>query len=331
MEGIQIVGAGPGGSAGAIAALSEGAAVQISEKKRTAGHKVCGEFIPAEASPILEELGVWKEFGLRSPARISRCALYSGGRLKRWRLEQSGYGLSRLELDRLLLDKAVHLGARLKRGDTFQVEETNESQVLILATGRHKIARPGRRLVGFKAHFQGPTYDAVELYFPRWGYVGVSPIEKDLTNVCGIAPEDVLKTFDFQIDDYLAATDPALAARISPLSRNMPWLYVCPLVFSSVADRPAYSKYIYRTGDALAFVDPFTGSGILNGLLTGRLAGIAAARLNSPDDYVRACRQQLGKPSAIARVLRAAVNTGLTSLAAFIPGSWLYRLTRPQV
>jgi hypothetical protein len=306
-------------------------AVRISEKRRTAGHKVCGEFIPAEAVPVLEELGVWKEFLRRSPARISRCALYSGVRLKQWSLEQSGYGLSRLNLDQLLLETAVGLGARLTTGDTFHTEKAPEPRALILATGRHKLQPRGRRLVGFKAHFQGPIDDVVGLYFTRSGYVGVSPVENGLTNVCGIAPEGVLKAFDFQIDDYLASADPALAARISPLSRSMPWLFVCPLIFSSLAGGPARGASVYLAGDALGFVDPFTGSGILNALLTGRLAGIAAARRESPDEHVRVCRRRLARPFATARVLRAIVNVRLTSLATLMPGSWLYRLTRPQV
>ena len=330
MATIQIVGAGPSGSAGAIAALSEGAAVQISERRRSARHRVCGEFIPAEAVPILQELGVWKQFLQRSPARISHCALYSGGRLKQWHLELPGYGLSRLEFDRLLVERAVCLGGRLKTGDTFHAAERHKGQPLILAIGRNKNAARGQRLVGFKAHFQGPTDDAVELYFSRWGYVGVSTVENNLTNVCGIAPEDVLKAFAFQIDEYLEA-DPALAARISPLSRTMDWLYACPLIFSSVPGRPVDGENVYPAGDALGFLDPFTGAGILSALLTGRMAGIAAARLGPPDEHVRDCRRRLAKPFTTARVLRVAVNAHLTPLTAFIPGSWLYRLTRPQV
>jgi flavin-dependent dehydrogenase len=329
MSAIRIAGAGPSGSAAAIAALLEGAAVRISETRRSARHKVCGEFIPAEAAPMLEELGVWEQFRHRSPARISRCCLHSGGRLKQWSLEESGYGLSRLELDRLLLERAVDLGALLKTGDTLRAQEPNDL-ALILAMGRNKVAQRGRRLVGFKAHFQGPTDDAVELYFSRWGYVGVSPVEHGLTNVCGIASEGVLKKFDFQIDEYLAA-DPALAARISPLSRTMDWLSVCPVVFSPVPGRAVDGENVYRAGDALGFVDPFTGSGILNALLTGRMAGISAARLIPPDEHVRRCRQRLAQPFVTARVFRAVVDARLTSLAALVPGSWLYRLTRPHV
>src|SRR5262249_27538015 len=152
--------------------------------------------------------------------------------------------------------------------------------------------------------------------------VGVSPIENGLTNICGIVREDVLKTFDFQIDEYVAA-DPVLAARMLPLSRVMNWLCVCPLVFSSVSSRQVDGERVYRAGDSLGFVDPFTGSGIFNALLTGRQAGIAAARLDSSDKHVRACQQWLAKPFATARVLRVVVNAHLTPLATFIPGTWL--------
>jgi hypothetical protein len=57
----------------------------------------------------------------------------------------------------------------------------------------------------------------------------------------------------------------------------MDWLITGPLVFSERLRQPA-DEVTYRAGDSLGFTDPFTGSGILNAMLTGELAGIAAAR-----------------------------------------------------
>ena len=327
MNAVQIVGGGPAGTAAAIAALSEAAVVRIAERSAAPRHKVCGEFIPAEAAPLLEKLGVWEQFIQRSPARINRCALYDGRRLKHWSLSEQGYGLSRFELDRLLLEKAISLGARLSRGDTFPTANPTDCQSLILANGRRKDAPRGRRLVGFKTHFGGPTEDAVELYFSSSGYVGISPVENQVTNVCGIAPEDVLKKFNFRFDDYLAA-DRALSTRLAPLSRRMEWLSACPVVMSAVAAPDTQS--VYLAGDALALVDPFTGSGILNAILTGRLAGIAATRSMPVAEYVRMCRERLNRALVIARVFRTAINAQLTWLACLIPGSQLYRLTRAR-
>jgi flavin-dependent dehydrogenase len=63
-----------------------------------------------------------------------------------------------------------------------------------------------------------------------------------------------------------------------------------------------------KTGDSLSFVDPFTGSGILSALLTGRLAGIAAARRIPRPEYVKAGRSLLGRAFLVSSVLRRLVG-----------------------
>src|SRR5947209_3052939 len=58
---IRIVGGGPAGSAAAIAACRDGADVGLLEKSRAPRHKICGEFISAEACRILDKLGAWPD------------------------------------------------------------------------------------------------------------------------------------------------------------------------------------------------------------------------------------------------------------------------------
>jgi hypothetical protein len=94
-----------------------------------------------------------------------------------------------------------------------------------------------------------------------------APIENGVTNVCGLAPERTLRSFGFHPSDLLE--------RYAP--RTMDWLVTGPLVFSERLRQPA-DQAVYRAGDSLGFIDPFTGSGILNAMLTGELAGVAAAR-----------------------------------------------------
>jgi menaquinone-9 beta-reductase len=325
---IQIAGAGPAGTAAAIAARSEGAGVHIYERARTARHKVCGEFVSHEAFLVLEQLGVSRSFLALQPPVIRRCALHIGARRKEWKLAEPAYGLSRLALDGLLLDHAVAAGAQLSRGAVFQTGDGEER--VILASGRRGLAARGGRLFGFKAHYEGPPDDAVELYFTRFGYVGMSAIEGGLTNVCGLASEEALARHGFDIDALLAA-EPAVSAHLQPLSRRMAWLKTGPLSFSRVTKANGAPPRIYPAGDGLGFIDPFTGSGILNAVLTGRLAGIAAATGKSAAEHLRACARLLDGPFATSAALRALLRTRLRELAVFIPGNWLYNLTRAHV
>src|SRR5262249_11979964 len=152
----------------------------------------------------------------------------------------------------------------------------------------------GRRMFGFKAHFEGPASDAIELYFSSEVYVGVSAIEGGRTNVCGLAPEGRLRGFGFDFDE-ITRSIPALKERLAPLGRSMDWLATGPLVFRSVLRRPSRGN-AYAAGDALSFVDPFTGSGILGAVITGTMAGECAAKGIDPREYLKMCRARLAAP-----------------------------------
>ena len=316
---ISILGAGPAGSSAAIAARREGAAVRLIEKSKFPRHKVCGEFFSPEIEASLKQLGAWDPFLAAAPARIRNMKLHFGRREKVSRLAEPAWGLSRYAFDALLLDHALALGAELDREPV--------ADPTVVACGRNIAdAQKGQRLFGFKAHFEGPADDAVELFFFDRCYVGVNSIEGGRTNVCGLGPEDALSRFNFDYD-AVAAQSPSLAARLKPLQRSMKWLSTGPLRFSQNF-QPAQSSY--PAGDALSFVDPFTGTGLVAAVKTGALAGASAARATPVDDYLKACRSLLKQPFEVASLLRSAVSSGWADrLAGVIPSRMLFALTRP--
>lgn len=316
---ISIVGGGPAGASAAIAARLEGRSVTLYEKSRFPRHKVCGEFLSPEIVPLLEQLGVWSDFADAQPARIHRLVLRFRNREKRCDLPEAAYGLSRYRFDHLLLESAAKLGARICR------EPASEGAVI--AHGRKSAVPRGRRLFGFKAHYEGPSDDAIELYFFNKCYVGVSTVENGVTNVCGLGPEDLFRMRRFDMDDVVHSFEP-LRARLQPLRRALEWLRVGPLVFEN---RLYTTAGQYAAGDALSFVDPFTGSGILSAVLTGRLAGIAASRGSPATDYLRNCRHSLERPFQVSSLFRKALALGWAEpLAAVVPASLLVRWTRPH-
>lgn len=328
---ILVAGGGPAGSAAAISARQEGSPVRLIERTKTSRHKVCGEFISAGTRELMEVFHLWNEFSSLGPCPLRRCALHLGKHTKRWALPEWSWGLSRFQLDRLLLTKAAALGTVVRRGEAFDSrQESNDDAPLIVACGRKPSTALGERLFGFKAHFEGPSDDAVELFFDACGYVGVSGIEDHQTNVCGIARESVLRKYGFEFDEVVRRSLP-LAERLAPLRRRMRWIVVAPLSFSFPAP-PNRGDHVYVTGDSLGFIDPFTGSGILGALATGRLAGLAAARGIPSAEYHQACRSLLERPFVISSLLRSLLrHTELYSLARYLPGRLLFRWTRTSI
>src|SRR5258706_11492348 len=195
---ISIAGAGPAGSAAALAALAQGARVLLFEKSPFPRHKVCGEFLSPELRAAFESLGVWSEFLKAAQASIHSVTLHFGDSEKHWRLPQPAFGLSRFRLDKLLLDCAIARGAELVR-ETFP----SAGQPTIVAHGRTAVAPEEDRMFGFKAHFSGPANDAVELFLVRDAYVGASAVEQGVTNVCGLARESLLAAHGFDIDSWV--------------------------------------------------------------------------------------------------------------------------------
>ena len=325
MSEVAIIGGGPAGASAAIAALQASSKVRLIEKSRFPRHKVCGEFLSPEIAVVLERLGVWNEFLSSQPADISRLSLHFHKLEKSCRLPDPAYGLSRYRFDKLLLDEAVRRGARV----AAEMQEP-ERVPLVLAHGRRASLPKGRRSFGFKAHFEGPTNDAVELYFFSGCYVGVNPVEGGTTNVCGLGPENFLNARKFDIDDVVHSFPP-LAERLRPLSRKFKWLSVGPLQYRNLF-ASSIAEGRYPAGDALSFVDPFTGSGLLSAVTTGSLAGAAAARGTATRDYLKECRRCLQSPYRISSVLRGVLGSGWAELLVpFVPGAWLVRLTRPQI
>jgi flavin-dependent dehydrogenase len=313
---VRILGGGPAGSSAALSALLEGAAVEIAERSPPPRHKVCGEFLSPEIAPALDHLRVFDSFLGEEPFRVRRVLLAFGSRTVSSTLAEPAFGLSRRTFDRLLWERALAAGAR----------HTEVSSPQIVATGRPGGGSRGTRLFGFKAHFEGPQDDAVELYFAGRTYTGVNCIEGGRTNVCGLAPEDLLQSCRFE-PEALIERCASLKARLAPLSRVTEWFFTGPLIYAQRWEQ----RDVYLAGDALSFVDPFTGSGLLCGVRTGSLAGQYAARGLPIADYVAACRSVIHRPFALSSVLRSmAMSEYARWLAGFVPVSLLFRLTRPR-
>jgi len=324
---IDVIGGGPAGAMAAIAALQAGVRVRIFEKSAFPRHKVCGEFLSPDVLTMLDRAGCADAFLALRPAVLRSMALHFGSRVVRHTLPAAAYGLSRSALDILLLDTAAALGADIIR-ETQTPKATRRP--MVLANGRATVVRGRQRLFGFKAHFRGRVDGEVSLYFFDNCYVGVSAVEGDAINVCGLAPERLLQDCGFEPERLLSRCD-ELQTRISELDRSFDWLITGPLV-TGWAPVDESESLVYPTGDALGFIDPFTGSGILNAMSSGRSAGIAAATGMPVRTYIDERHRVLRRPFLVSSVCRSALAAGMGGpIASVIPSRWLFHMTRPAL
>jgi len=223
-------------------------------------------------------------------------------------------GLSRAEMDARLLARAREAGVEVMEeaqavrvltrdgrvsGLVFRkdgrVLEVN-SLVALDATGRArslarlaeregtdgKRARTRRpRLVAFKAHLEEARNEArhCEIYFYRGGYGGLSRVENNLSNLCFIARARDVRACGGDAGRVMREVlmkNQRAAQTLAGARVQSDWLAVALEGFGRRAVVPAAG--LIAIGDAAAFIDPFTGSGMLMALESGELAARVVAR-----------------------------------------------------
>jgi flavin-dependent dehydrogenase len=147
------------------------------------------------------------------------------------------------------------------------------------AGGAHERGR--ERLVAFKAHLEGATgaAGACEIYFYPGGYGGLSQVEGGVSNLCFFARARDVRTRGgdaARVMREVLMKNRRAAETLANACAKTRWLAVA--VESFGRRDPAPAPGLIAVGDAAAFIDPFTGSGMLMALEGGELAAHAVSR-----------------------------------------------------
>jgi menaquinone-9 beta-reductase len=312
---VAIAGAGPAGTSAAIHLATQGARVLLVEQKRFPRAKLCGEFISPECLLHFERLRVADQMISAGATPLTQTVFYSRkGRSISVPSEWFGangraLGLSRAEMDQKLLERAKDAGARVLEGthasvilDRERVRglrlktgseiEDHHALVTVDATGRtralsRKLTKPANsehsnqyRLVAFKAHLENAEVadGACEIYFYPGGYGGLNGVEGGVSNFCFIvSAEDVRRcgSDPEAVVHERVFRNPRASYTLARARVRSEWLSVSLESFGRRQLVPA--EGLLTIGDAAAFIDPFTGSGMLIALESGELAARAIA------------------------------------------------------
>jgi flavin-dependent dehydrogenase len=360
---VIIAGAGPAGSSAAIHLARNGLKVLLVEQKKFPRAKLCGEFISPECQDHFQKLGVARDIICSDPASISETVFYSSrghhvGVPSSWFGQRMALGLSRAVMDDVLLRRATAtgvdviengnvLGPRiytdLVRGISVRVGATErefQAPLTIDATGRARIlARKTNhshiqkpKLIAFKAHFQNTRVapGACEIYFYPGGYGGLSSIEAGMSNLCFIISAEQVKRCHSDPDRVMremVMQNPRARYTLEHAQITSDWLSASWEQFGRQSPAPA--KGLLAIGDAAAFIDPFTGSGMLMALESGGLVAevivhhrdhLAATSLAT--HYVDRYRKKFDSRLRICSLLRrAAFSPRLAELGVAIFGA----------
>jgi len=293
-----------------------------------------------------------------------------------------GYALSlsRAEMDLHLLDRARSVGvkiledtsvteilsgkngiygikARVGHEKTIDisaelfVDATGRSRVLSKLSGKHgssqksRVTGPKPLYVGFKTHLKYANLEKerCEIYSFRGGYGGLSPIEGGVANLCFLIRASIAREFngnaDKIIEDVIFKNNRARAT-LKYAEPVRDWLAVSIDSFGARDLNPALN--LFSVGDSAAFIDPFTGSGMLMALESAELLAesIASPHLSKEmisETYRLKYKQKFERRLRVCSLLRhMAFVPNLARFTIFALGlsessrEILARLTRPR-
>ncbi len=215
-------------------------------------------------------------------------------------------GISRAEMDFRLLQKAEKLGVEIleetkcvgvKLTDgkisAVSVRDKNHNDreiaadLFVDATGRSgvvgKLANRSRGLkerktkirhIGFKAHFENVKLEkgVCEIYFFRGGYGGLSYVENGTANHCFLIDSSVAREFKGNADAILENVifeNVRAREALKNADKKFDWLGVSVEKFGK--QKRNLCENLISIGDSAAFIDPFTGSGMLMALESSEL------------------------------------------------------------
>ncbi len=306
---VIVIGAGPAGSTVSTLLAQAGRRVLLLEKSRFPRQKLCGEFITPECLNVFDRLGVRCPLFDAGAKTINQWTLFApDGRSVEVPMEwiagghKHAIGITRARMDSILLERAreagvearegFHVSPRFRRADGLSFIEGKaasekveqfSARVVIDASGRNGVfsnqaIQPasrleGSRLFGCKIHLRAVEglRELGELFFFRDGYGGMLNVEGDRTNLCFITTEATLleaKGDREKLLDLTLRSNPAARRRLPGAVIDGEWLGTGPINYGRKRPTPG----VIAIGDAGAFIDPFTGSGILLALTSGELA-----------------------------------------------------------
>jgi len=344
---VLVIGAGPAGASAGIMLARAGVDVCVLDRARFPRDKTCGDALSNGGVARLDALGAGSLVRAEPHARVEGArAIFPDGSGVERTYDPPGMIVPRRTLDHALVVALKRSGATVHQGVAARTLSTSggsvtgavgdalcwRAPIVIAADGNGSLARaalghprPQGRLLGvaITAYYERVKFPAGETvsdhYFEHdipFGYGWVFPAVNGVTNVGVYQRSDRFDRTPHRLPRMLEAFVSAHGERFADarlIGKPRTWpLPLGPTPWSASAPG------LLVTGDAGGFIDPLSGEGIYQAMLSGTEAARVAASAIADGhlsaghraDYQRACDRRLARPSRA----KAAVQRVLTSI-----------------
>ncbi len=316
---VIISGAGPAGSTCALALKESGLRVALLDRATFPRDKVCGDAIPGRAVKTLYKINpkyetAFKAFAPKLATR--KTTLFYKGRNIAFNWVGEAYTSARLDFDNFLFSLAtdnsradIYIDTEIKtvmrEGDGFGLVtrdgRTFTCKMLVGADGAHSAV--ARQLAGrvmdrhnhvgsvraYYANISGLDPNTTEVYFDKEflpSYLWVFPLPGNTANVgFGMLSSEIAKRkADLKKLFYqFLERSPELQQRLGNAKQTSPLEgFGLPL---GATDVTISGAGFILTGDAASLIDPISGDGIGNAMLSGKLAAEQVIQCFAANDF----------------------------------------------
>jgi menaquinone-9 beta-reductase len=292
---LIVVGGGPVGLAAAIDARLSGLSVAVIEPRESPIDKACGEGLMPGALPLLGRLGVDP-----SGFPLVGVSYRNGNRHVDHRFREGvGRGVRRLELHRVLSERAAELGVERLAERVKSIEQDGESvaaggvrglwlfgcdglhSTVRKLSGLEEKARPGGDRFGLRQHFfVEPWSELIEVHWNERVEAYVTPVSESVVGIAILGPRGT--NFQAELNALTELRDHIGRAEVASTLRGAG-------PFLQRAKRPRDGR-ILLVGDASGYVDAITGEGLRLGFAQAR-AAVLSISANTPGSYGREWRR----------------------------------------
>lgn len=316
---IIISGAGPAGTTCALALANAGLKVALIDRSMFPRDKVCGDAIPGRAVKTLYSINPKFETAFKDfkPKLITKkTSLFYKGKNIQFNWVGEAYTCARMDFDNFLFSLAAdNSGADIYTGVTISsVTKNNEGFILstkegTILTCKMLIGADGAQSIiakqlanrtldrdnhvgsvrAYYANITGLDSNTTEVYFDKRflpSYLWIFPLPNNTANVgFGMLSSEIAKrkvNLKALFYDFIAQV-PELQTRLKDATQTSPLEgFGLPL---GATDVTISGNGYMLIGDAASLIDPISGDGIGNAMLSGKLAAEQAKRCFTENNY----------------------------------------------